>query len=216
MTPASINSRTRVHEYGGGSFYPIGNAGDIITCDFATQDLKLVTGGKDGAVHCLVKNEVAAKYRYADFTIDPASRSGERLLFAVREDHTVDEPSAVVNTIVCFPVVRTDGSPVETTVESQTVLVNPSGDPNIMVSNPRLDPSGEYLAWVQWRHPNMPWDDTELFVAKLAPDGQSFASDPVRVAGGPGESTMEPMWWTPALDRSRCALLPTHILHACS
>ena len=33
-------------------------------------------------------------------------------------------------------------------------------------------PSGERLAWVEWDHPNMPWDGTELKVANVAyPEG---------------------------------------------
>lgn len=193
-TPPSVNSRTRVHEYGGGSFYPIGDRGDIITCDFATQGLKLIRGGKDGAVFDLVKNSEAARYRYADFVVDTSAREGDRLVYAVREDHTVDEPSAVVNTLVCFPAMSADGSAVETTPESHSVLLNIVGDPNIMFSNPRLDPTGEYISWVQWSHPNMPWDNTELFVARLSSDGKSLASEPLLVAGGVGESTMEPLW----------------------
>ena len=36
---------------------------------------------------------------------------------------------------------------------------------------PRLSPDGSKLAWVCWEHPNMPWDDTQLWVADVAPDG---------------------------------------------
>jgi dipeptidyl aminopeptidase/acylaminoacyl peptidase len=196
MVPPSVDSRTRVHEYGGASFCPVGDSGDIITSDFKTQGLKLVKNGADGTVHDLVVNETAGLYRFADFTLG-RSTGGDRLLYSVREDHTVDEPSAVVNTIVCFPVLSADGSPVVTTPSSHSVLVNPSADPNIMVSNPQVDPSGRFLSWVQWSHPSMPWDDTELRVARLAGDGLSLVSESVCVAGGAGESVMEPVWWTP-------------------
>lgn len=37
---------------------------------------------------------------------------------------------------------------------------------------PAWSPSGDRLAWVEWDHPNMPWDGTELKVANVAyPEG---------------------------------------------
>ena len=39
------------------------------------------------------------------------------------------------------------------------------------VAAPRLSPDGSQLAWVAWDHPNMPWDDTVLYLASLGQDG---------------------------------------------
>lgn len=39
------------------------------------------------------------------------------------------------------------------------------------VAAPRLSPDGTQLAWVAWDHPNMPWDDTFLYLAKVDEDG---------------------------------------------
>ena len=39
------------------------------------------------------------------------------------------------------------------------------------VAAPRLSPDGSQLAWVAWDHPNMPWDDTVLYLARVQDDG---------------------------------------------
>jgi dipeptidyl aminopeptidase/acylaminoacyl peptidase len=46
---------------------------------------------------------------------------------------------------------------------------------------------GRTLAWLQWNHPDMPWDAAQLVVR--APDGAETV-----VAGGPGESVVQPRW----------------------
>ncbi len=51
--------------------------------------------------------------------------------------------------------------------ESSEVLVGG----NDFYSSPRLSSDGKQLAWVTWNHPNMPWDDTELWLADVAADG---------------------------------------------
>ena len=58
---------------------------------------------------------------------------------------------------------------------------------------PAWHPSGERLCWVEWDHPNMPWDSTELKVATLAfPEGglPIVAATEV-VAGGPDVSIFQ-------------------------
>jgi dipeptidyl aminopeptidase/acylaminoacyl peptidase len=63
---------------------------------------------------------------------------------------------------------------------------------NDFYSSPRLSPSGGHLAWLTWRHPNMPWVGTELWVADVAPDGALGAAR--LVAGGQDESVLQPEW----------------------
>jgi len=81
------------------------------------------------------------------------------------------------------------------------VSLNLEGDPkggrvlvsgNDFYSSPRLSPDGTRLAWLTWNHPNMPWDGTELWVAKLRADGSLGRAG--RVAGGPRESIFQPEW----------------------
>ncbi len=58
---------------------------------------------------------------------------------------------------------------------------------------PAWSPDGERLAWVEWDHPNMPWDGTELRVARLAvSDGPPALKESMVVAGGPGVAIFQP------------------------
>ncbi|KAJ7958123.1 putative Acylamino-acid-releasing enzyme [Quillaja saponaria] len=60
---------------------------------------------------------------------------------------------------------------------------------------PRVDPRGERIAWIEWSHPNMPWDKSELWVGYISENGE--VSRRVCVAGrDPSlvEAPTEPQW----------------------
>ena len=58
---------------------------------------------------------------------------------------------------------------------------------------PRWSPDGTGLAWIAWDHPNMPWDGTLLYVAKVQfPGGVPQLAEPTRVAGGPDVAVFQP------------------------
>lgn len=61
---------------------------------------------------------------------------------------------------------------------------------------PAWRPNGEDLAWIEWDHPNMPWDSSELKVAHLAfPEGSLPAAISATVeAGGPDVSISQPLF----------------------
>src|SRR5262249_18480822 len=112
--------------------------------------------------------------RYADGVIDAARG---RMIW-VREDHTTSAAEPV-NTLVDIAL---DGA------RPQRVLVSGSD----FYAAPRLRADGARLAWVEWRHPNMPWDGTELWVANFGGDGT--IADKRKVAGGDAESILQPEW----------------------
>ncbi len=116
---------------------------------------------------------VARGLRYADGRITPDGR----LLVCVRERHEPD--GAVINELVALP---TDGT-------ATPVVIAGGHD---FYSSPRISHDGRRLAWISWDHPSMPWDDTELWVADLDADG-TLRHERL-VAGGPGESVVQPQW----------------------
>ena len=59
-------------------------------------------------------------------------------------------------------------------------------------STPRLSPDGMRLAWLAWHHPNMPWDESELWVAEF--DARGGLANQRKLAGGNDESIVQPEW----------------------
>ena len=88
----------------------------------------------------------------------------------------------------------------EGSVENELIAFSTTGDsePEIIASGrdfyaaPRPSPNGEFLAWLEWDQPNMPWDGTELMMAAIGADGT--LQEPTRIAGGLEESIYQPEW----------------------
>jgi dipeptidyl aminopeptidase/acylaminoacyl peptidase len=167
VIPPQYNARTRVHEYGGGS-YLITERG-LIFSNFADQCLYLIDSNND----CLKlsKNESC---RYADMVYD---KKNDRLI-CVREDHS-DNSREPVNTIVAVSLTE-DGN--------EKNLVEGAD----FYSNPRISHDGKYLCWISWQHPNMPWDDTNLYMAEINDAGE--LDEPIHIAGGENEAVCQPLW----------------------
>jgi len=164
VLPAPWNARTRVHEYGGGAWTVAD--GTLWFTEFSDQRLYRLDPGSDSPVAVTPEPAVPSGVRYADLHVTADG------VLAVRETHPASGGAAdVVNEIVRITADGTD------------VLVS---GPDF-VSDPRLAPDGVTLSWLQWNHPDMPWDAAQLVVR--AADG----TDRV-LAGGPGESVVQPTW----------------------
>ncbi|MCI0664386.1 MAG: S9 family peptidase, partial [Acidobacteria bacterium] len=167
ITPMPFNARTRVHEYGGGSYAVIN--GTVYFSNFTDQ--RLYRQDADSRPRAITPE---TDLRYADGVIDKVRNR----MICIREDHTVAGQEAITMIVG----IDLDGE------IDQTVLV--SG--NDFYSSPRLSPDGSHLAWLAWNHPNMPWDGSELWVAEVMKDG-SLANKTL-VAGGAEESIFQPEW----------------------
>lgn len=164
VLPDTVNLRTMAHEYGGGAYRA--DSGDLVYSEFTDQRLYRVT--PDGSTTPLTSEPPRPRsVRFAD-----SVRLFDGSLIAVRESHPAE--GEAVNELV---LIRTDG----------TVDVIASGSD--FYSTPRLSPDNTRLAWIEWDHPNMPWDGTRLVVA----DVESTAACTV-VAGGDDESIVQPEW----------------------
>ncbi|WP_119069324.1 alpha/beta hydrolase family protein [Rubrobacter indicoceani] len=164
VNPAPFNARTRVHEYGGGSY--VVHAGTVYFSNFSDQRVYRIKPG--GEPEPLTDNDGC---RYADFSVDV---SGDKLL-CVREDHrSGGEP---VNEVVALSL--SDGS--------EKVLASGRD----FYASPCSGRDGEFLACLGWDHPNMPWDGTELLLLAVDENGDA-AGEPRVVAGGPSESVLQP------------------------
>jgi dipeptidyl aminopeptidase/acylaminoacyl peptidase len=167
VLPQPFNARTSVHEYGGGDY--LVSDGTVYFSNFADQRVYRITPANPTPEPITPE----ASWRYADYILDERRNR----LICVREDHS-DSKHEAVNTLVSIAL---DGSgKVEELVAG-----------NDFYSTPRLSPDGAQLAWLTWRHPNMPWDGTELWVGDIV-DGQVVSGK--RVAGALRESVFQPAW----------------------
>lgn len=171
VTQAPFNVRTRVHEYGGVSYWVTDDA--LYFSNFVDQRIYRLLPGD---VPRPITPDVAL--RYADLTFDAVRGR----LIAVREDHRAGgEP---INTLVSLDAERAR----DADRRGGQVLVSGHN----FYASPRLSPDGTRLAWLTWNHPNMPWDGTELWVAQVGADGDLV--DAHIVAGGLSESVFQPEW----------------------
>ncbi|MFI6170667.1 prolyl oligopeptidase family serine peptidase [Nocardia sp. NPDC051052] len=170
LLPDGMNARTAVHEYGGAAWWV--RDGVLWFTNWADQRLyRLEPGGMPVPLTPIPAAPRGDRYGDGELTSNGTD------LVAVRESHQADGRGAidVRNEIVRLAADRPS---------QPEVLVS---GPDFVVA-PRLSPDGGSLALVSWDHPSMPWDDTVLRVRDLATGADTV------VAGGPGESVMEPRW----------------------
>ena len=167
-TPPGWNVRTRVHEYGGAAWLPVGSA--LVFAHWDDQRIYLVDGGEPTAL--TPEPTEPQGDRYADLVLGP----GGQEVWCVRERATGD---TVTRHLVAVPL--------DASQDVRTLVTD-----GHFLSNPRPSPDGRHLAWLTWEHPRMPWDGTELRVATVGADGSIGAAS--TVLGGADESVFQPEW----------------------
>jgi dipeptidyl aminopeptidase/acylaminoacyl peptidase len=169
LLPRDANARTVVHEYGGGAWW----VRDGIVWYASWEDQRLYRRDpQTGRVAAITPEPERPKGdRYADGDLSP---DGESIL-CVREHHPLGGGvTDVRNEIVRLAAHRLS--------IPEVVVSGPD-----FVSSPRFHPDGRQLCWLEWDHPNMPWDENRLCVG-------GAGGERAVVAGGSEESVSEPRW----------------------
>jgi dipeptidyl aminopeptidase/acylaminoacyl peptidase len=180
VTPPGLNVRSRVQEYAGGAYILAGRT--VFFSNFLDQRVyrqRIDRTGEEGLAEAITP---AGAWFYADYEVD---RARQRLI-CVREDHTVEGREAVT-TLVSVPTFGSSRDRPEVLAAGDVIA---SGYD--FYSTPRLSPDGSMLCWICWRHPNMPWDGTELWVADVT--GSGALANHRQIAGGDTESIYQPGW----------------------
>jgi dipeptidyl aminopeptidase/acylaminoacyl peptidase len=182
LLPAPWYARTRVHEYGGRSYLPVPSASpafslsggsDLVFANFVDQRLYIV-GGLGGQPRPLTPD--GESFRFADMVLSPDRRE----IWCVREAAADAKPSRA---IVAVPL---DGSAADSPGAVRVLVTGAD-----FFAFPTPSPDGTRLAWINWDHPRMPWDGTEL---RVGPVTGVTVADSALVMGGPAESVLAPLW----------------------
>jgi dipeptidyl aminopeptidase/acylaminoacyl peptidase len=161
--PSEFNARTRVHEYGGAAFT-------------VRAGVLYFINDKDQRLYRQIQNEVpqaitSGSIRLADLHVT----SKGIVAVAQRHDPALKEP------------------------ENFLALVNPdTGEISSLASgfdfyaSPAISKDETKLAWIAWAHPNMPWDNTTLWVADFT-DGSLQNIQQIDPTVG-SQSFFQPQW----------------------
>ncbi|WP_316669498.1 prolyl oligopeptidase family serine peptidase [uncultured Propionibacterium sp.] len=176
LTPAPADVRTRVNEYGGGSWATGG--GIVVWSDAAAgRVFGLPEGGRPAAL-----TPADPRMRFAAFA--PCAVFG--VVLAVREDHT--DPEDVSTALVALPWPGDEPGP--------GVVLAAGHD---FYADPAVRADGA-CAWVQWDQPAMPWDAAQLVVARLDDGGGVHLADERILVDGAsqdpagGTAAQHPLW----------------------
>lgn len=176
IIPSQFAARTLAQEYGGGAFFVFENT--VIFSNYNDQRLFMQNIG-GGSPMPLTPEYGGALVHFADGVYDSCFKR----YLTVMEDYRQSSLN---------PTTRI----VAVNIDEKNI-----GEPKEMVSGndfyafPRIDNTGTKMAWLEWSHPNMPWDKAQLWVGYFSEDGELHKR--VCVAGGDPsllESPSEPKW----------------------
>lgn len=160
LTPAPINLRSRVHDYGGAPLTATLTAGTLQLVWVDDNDGCLwfqAWTGLDGA-NAQSLQAIASPQR---LTSPSDSALGGGVI-----DHARSRWLGVIEEAGCDRLVSVD---LDQRNQTPVVVHQPADFAGYLA----LSADGAQLAWVEWRQPSMPWDCSQLVVARLRRDRKS-------------------------------------------
>lgn len=156
------SARTRVHEYGGKAFT-------------VNKNILYFVNEKDQRIYQMLPGMqpiaiTAPGTRFADLHITPYG------IIAIAEQHIPNQ--LPINYLACINISTGEITPLHSTHDFYAHI--------------SISPDYMHIAWVSWNHPNMPWNNNELWIATLS---SKKLSDVQRVeANIPNQSFFQPQW----------------------
>ncbi|MBT8141648.1 MAG: S9 family peptidase [Gammaproteobacteria bacterium] len=175
LLPKDFSCHSKVHEYGGGAYCIVN--GDAFFVNAKDQQVYVLVEGQSPRQLTLKPDQ-----RYADI----AYCGNWNALIAVCEDH---------DPVSTFGETKIEGEPDNylVAIDCETGHVEPIVKGADFYSSPRVSPDGEKLLWLDWNHPNMPWDHSKLWIADIQ---EKYELDnPERIAGNEVEAVVQPEWF---------------------
>ena len=167
LIPAPYSHYSRVHEYGGMAYALSENS--IYFVNASDQRIYQQQFGTTTPVAITESGP-----RFADLIIDSVNHR----LIAVCEQH--NETTEPENYLVGISLVAGNKQ------------ITPLARGADFYAYPRISPSGKSLCWIEWNHPNMPWDSTQLWQADIH---NHCLENKRLIAGGDGlEAIFQPQW----------------------
>ena len=176
LTPAPVNLRSRVHDYGGGV---LTGAMEHDRLQLAwvdrgclwQQSWHLPSGERESPIplDSPLRLTLPGDWDLADGLLDLQHQRW----IGIREFAGIDQLVSVQLS----------------TGDQQPQLLHQPAD---FAGYACLSGDGAQLAWLEWQHPAMPWDSSSLWCAEVGSDGALF--NPQQMAGEEGVSVFQPQW----------------------
>ncbi|MDF7673265.1 prolyl oligopeptidase family serine peptidase [Acetobacteraceae bacterium ESL0709] len=169
LTESDYDVGTNLHEYGGGAWVArqISRGWEVVFTDRKKKGVWSCINGKKTKFWPDSTAREELSYSYAGFYFHPQ----EDEVFCVRECQSKGYEESLILSINSEGVSRVwaEGSD--------------------FYASPCLSSDGQFLAWIQWQNPSMPWDETQLCVHSLG-NGKEWTFS----GQGEAASFIEPQW----------------------